>query len=46
MKKYKVGIVGCGGIGHAHMEGDQKLDNVEVVACSDKIQAAVETYQK
>ena len=42
MKKYKVGIVGCGGIGHAHMEGYQKLDNVEVVACCDKIQAAVE----
>ena len=27
MKKYKVGIVGCGGIGHAHMEGYKKLDN-------------------
>ena len=46
MKKYKVGIVGCGGIGHAHMEGYKKLDNVEVIACCDKIQAAVETYQK
>lgn len=46
MKKYKVGIVGCGGIGHAHMEGYKKLDNVEVIACCDKIEAAVETYQK
>ena len=28
------------------MEGYKKLDNVEVVACCDKIEAAVETYQK
>tara|TARA_B100000579_G_scaffold433633_1_gene452796 strand:+ start:14397 stop:15551 length:1155 start_codon:yes stop_codon:yes gene_type:complete len=46
MKKYKAAIVGCGGIGHAHMEGYQKLSNIEVIACCDTVPNAVNYYQK
>lgn len=33
--KIKVGLIGAGGIGHAHMEGYLGLDNVEVCAACD-----------
>ena len=46
MKKYKAAIIGCGTIGHAHMEGYQKLDQIDVIACSDPVPAAVEYYKK
>ena len=45
-KKYKVAIVGCGGIGHAHMEGYNKVEEVEVIACCDPVPSAVEYYKK
>ena len=43
-KTYKVAIVGCGGIGHAHMDGYSRLDNVEVIAAVDPLEAARQTY--
>ena len=46
MKRYKAAIIGCGTIGHAHMEGYQKLDQIDVIACSDPVPAAVEYYKK
>ena len=46
MKKYKTAIVGCGGIGHAHMEGYEKIDEIDVVACCDTVHSAVEDYKK
>ena len=46
MKKYKAAIIGCGGIGHAHMEGYQKIDQIDVIACSDPVPGAVEYYKK
>ena len=44
-KKYKVAIIGCGGIGHAHMEGYNKIEEVEVIACCDPVPSAVEYYK-
>ena len=41
MKKYKTAIVGCGGIGHAHMEGYEKIDEIDVIACCDTVPSAV-----
>lgn len=43
-KTYKVAIVGCGGIGHAHMDGYGRLDNVEVVAAVDPNESARSIY--
>ena len=43
-KTYKVAIVGCGGIGHSHMEGYNLLDNVEVIAVVDPVEKARQTY--
>ena len=42
--KYRVGIVGCGGIGNAHMEGYNKLENVEVIAATDPVETARNGY--
>lgn len=44
-KTYKAAIVGCGGIGHSHMDGYNRLDNVEVVAVADPVEAARRVYQ-
>lgn len=35
MKKVKVGVIGAGGISHAHMGGYQQLPDVEVAAVAD-----------
>src|SRR5947209_5890482 len=37
MKKVKVGVIGAGGISHAHMGGYQQLPDVEVVAVADVV---------
>ena len=42
--RYTAAIVGCGSIGHAHMEGYQKLDRIEVIAVADPIEAARHQY--
>jgi len=43
-KQYKAAIVGCGSIGQAHMQGYDRLDNVEVVAVVDPLEAARNMY--
>ncbi len=39
MKKYKVGVIGLGFIGIAHIDALRRVDNVEVVAISDVLGA-------
>jgi len=41
---YTAAIVGCGSIAHAHMEGYNLLNNVEVVAVADPVAAARKVY--
>ena len=43
-KKYSAAIVGCGSIGQAHMQGYQRLDNVDVVAIADPLEPARKMY--
>ena len=43
-KQYKAVIVGCGSIGQAHMQGYQRLDNVDVVAVVDPLEPARKMY--
>lgn len=43
-KRYKAAIVGCGSIGQAHMQGYQRLDNVDVVAVADPLEPARNMY--
>ena len=43
-KQYKAAIVGCGSIGQAHMQGYERLDNVDVVAVVDPLEAARQMY--
>jgi predicted dehydrogenase len=43
-EKYRAGIIGCGSIAHAHMQGYLGLDNVEVVAIADPVPEALEEF--
>jgi predicted dehydrogenase len=43
-KQYRAAIVGCGSIAQAHMQGYQRLDNVDVVAVTDPLEPAREMY--
>ena len=43
-KQYRAAIVGCGSIGQAHMQGYQRLDNVDVVAVVDPLEPARTMY--
>ena len=43
-KQYKTAIVGCGSIGQAHMQGYERLDNVDVVAVVDPLEPARKMY--
>jgi UDP-N-acetyl-2-amino-2-deoxyglucuronate dehydrogenase len=43
-KSYKVAIAGCGSIAHAHVEGYQQLENVEIVAVVDPHAPARQIY--
>ena len=45
-KQYRVAIVGCGSIGQAHMQGYQRLDNVDVVAVADPLEPARNMYMR
>ncbi|MCZ6679859.1 MAG: Gfo/Idh/MocA family oxidoreductase [Candidatus Poribacteria bacterium] len=45
-KKYTAAIVGCGGIGNSHMEGYNRVDNVEVVAVADPLEPARRQYME
>ena len=42
--QYKAAIIGCGSIGQAHMQGYERLDNVDVVAVVDPLEAARNMY--
>jgi len=44
MAKYRAGVVGCTGIGSAHTSGFVGNSNVEVVACCDIVQVALDEY--
>ncbi|MYA24706.1 MAG: hypothetical protein F4Z30_18865 [Gemmatimonadetes bacterium] len=39
-EKYRVGIIGSGGIANYHMQGWNGVDQVEVVALADPVAAA------
>ena len=43
-KQYRAAIVGCGSIGQAHMQGYERLDNVDVVAVVDPLEPARKMY--
>jgi len=42
--KYRVGIIGCGSIAHAHAKGYKALDNVELTAVSDPVPEALNQF--
>ena len=42
--KYTAAIIGCGSIGHAHMDGYNLVDEVEVIAVAYPVAAAREQY--
>ena len=45
MEKIRVGIIGTGGISHAHMDGYKHMaDRVDVVAVCDIDEAKVKAY--
>lgn len=44
--RYTVGIVGCGSIAHAHMEGYRLVERVEVIAVADPVPPARRQYQE
>jgi len=45
--KYKVGIIGCGGISNGHSSAYKSLESVEIVACADvKPEAAQNLAEK
>ena len=43
-EKYRVGIIGCGGIANYHMQGWNGVDQVEAVALADPVAAAREEF--
>ncbi|MEE2658426.1 MAG: Gfo/Idh/MocA family oxidoreductase [Candidatus Latescibacterota bacterium] len=44
MPKYTAAIVGCGSIAHAHMDGYQLVDGIDVVALADPVAEARQRY--
>ena len=42
--KYRVGIIGCGGIANAHARGYEGVEQTEIVALADPIQAALDRF--
>ena len=46
MPKYKVAIIGCGGIGQKHAQGIVGLDNAEVVAGCDISQETLKIFKE
>ncbi|MBQ7688897.1 MAG: Gfo/Idh/MocA family oxidoreductase [Clostridia bacterium] len=45
--KFKVGIIGCGGISHSHLHGYRALsDRVEITACCDIDEEKAKEYAK
>ncbi|SHE33986.1 Predicted dehydrogenase [Caldanaerobius fijiensis DSM 17918] len=46
MKKVRVGLVGCGGIAHYHVDHLLKMDDVDIVAVADPIEERREAMKK
>ncbi len=44
--KFQIGIIGCGGIAHAHAGTYKGFDNVEVVALADIVPGRAEAFKK
>lgn len=44
--KYRVGIIGCGGIANAHARGYQGVAQTEIVALADPVQAALDKFSQ
>ena len=44
MTTYRVGIIGCGSIGHMHIRGYQGVENVEIAAVADPVPRARQDY--
>ena len=42
--KYRVGIIGCGGIANAHARGYQGVEQTEIVALADPVQVALDKF--
>jgi len=42
VKKVKVGMIGCGNISSAYLEGAQLFDSLEIVACADSVHQKAE----
>jgi predicted dehydrogenase len=42
--KYRVGIIGCGGIANAHARGYQGVEQTKIVALADPVQAALDKF--
>ena len=42
--KYRVGIIGCGGIANAHAHGYQGIEEVEIVALADPVEVALNQF--
>ncbi len=42
--KFQVGIIGCGGIAHAHAGSYKKMDDVEIVALADIVPGRAEKF--
>ena len=46
MAKYRVAVIGCGGIGKKHAQGVAGLNNAEVVAGCDVLQETVNAFRE
>ncbi len=42
--KYRVGIIGCGGIANAHAHGYQGIEEAEIVALADPVEVALNQF--
>ena len=46
MEKFRVGIIGCGGIAHSHMRAYTRRDDIEYVAFCDIVPGKAEAFAK
>ena len=45
-KTYRAAVVGCGGMSHSHASQYHRLENVELAACADIRQEAMDAYEE
>ena len=43
--KYRVGIIGCGGIAGLHVQGYRGVEEVEIVAIADPVEDALKRFR-